>query len=196
MEAKKLNQNTNPQSLGCGAIVVLVAVPTFLLATCSSQPEPTLRDQIRTVRSDISDKKREISGVSPKCASVNKPKSPAQIREDSFAEFDIAIAENIDDATPAQEKAIRELLGAELGMHPSQVDGWKQIYKSRAENAQRQQRLRQYEAEREQENWDYERELHCDKLKMLKTELEVMKSNLQTLKDKRDKMRASAQESQ
>lgn len=53
------------------------------------------------------------------------------------AEVDIAMADNIDNVSPEQEWRIRKSIAAEMGLAPSEVDGWKDIYRSRAEQARR-----------------------------------------------------------
>jgi hypothetical protein len=55
----------------------------------------------------------------------------------ALAEVDIAMAENIDKVSPEQEWRIRKSIGAELGLAPSEVDGWKDIYRGRAEKARK-----------------------------------------------------------
>jgi hypothetical protein len=55
----------------------------------------------------------------------------------ALAEVDIAMADNIDNVSPEQEWRIRKSIGAEMGLAPSEVDGWKDIYRGRAEQARR-----------------------------------------------------------
>lgn len=55
----------------------------------------------------------------------------------ALAEVDIAMADSIDDVSPEQEWRIRKSIGAEMGLAPSEVDGWKDIYRGRAEQARR-----------------------------------------------------------
>ncbi|MGB3848131.1 MAG: hypothetical protein WA940_19820 [Sphingopyxis sp.] len=55
----------------------------------------------------------------------------------ALAEVDIAMADSIDDVSPEREWRIRKSIGAEMGLAPSEVDGWKDIYRGRAEQARR-----------------------------------------------------------
>lgn len=53
------------------------------------------------------------------------------------AEVDIAMADNIDNVSPEQEWRIRKSIGAEMGLAPTEVDGWKDIYRGRADQARK-----------------------------------------------------------
>lgn len=55
----------------------------------------------------------------------------------AMAEVDLAMADNIENISPSEERRIRASLGAEMGLAPSEVNGWKAIYRSRAEQAKR-----------------------------------------------------------
>ncbi|MDY7098705.1 MAG: hypothetical protein SXU28_11255 [Pseudomonadota bacterium] len=50
-------------------------------------------------------------------------------------EWDIAAADTVDSISPEQEYEIRTALGREMGLAPSEVDGWREIYERRAKLA-------------------------------------------------------------
>lgn len=77
-----------------------------------------------------------------------------------MAEVDLAMADNIDNISPTQEQRIRASLGAEMGLAPSEVNGWKEIYRSRATQAKSLiERAKAQEAETKDAACDYLPEL-------------------------------------
>ena len=54
-----------------------------------------------------------------------------------LAEWDIEAAIDVDNISQSQEWEIRKSLGAEMNVAPSEMNGWKAIYRARAENARR-----------------------------------------------------------
>lgn len=54
----------------------------------------------------------------------------------ALAEVDVAMAKNINNISSAEEQRIRASIGAEMGLAPSEVNGWRDIYRSRARQAQ------------------------------------------------------------
>jgi hypothetical protein len=76
------------------------------------------------------------------------PEEPIEAQRARYlAEWDSAAADNIANIAPDQEWEIRKALGKEMGLAPSEVNGWKQIYESRAESAKR--TLAKIESEKE-----------------------------------------------
>lgn len=55
----------------------------------------------------------------------------------ALAEADVAMAKNVDHITQDEEWRIRAAVGREMGLPPSQVDGWRAIYQGRAERARK-----------------------------------------------------------
>lgn len=100
------------------------------LAMCATAcaEEPTAREQLED----------RLSSAKSACAyqtvEYNKETVPQY-----EAEWDMAAAENIDSISPKGEWEIRKMLGREMGLHPSEVNGWREIYRKRAESARRQQ---------------------------------------------------------
>ncbi|QOV94228.1 hypothetical protein [Novosphingobium sp. ES2-1] len=58
-------------------------------------------------------------------------------RERALAEWDAIAGEDLDSISADQEWEIRRSIGDQMGLAPSQVNGWKSIYKARQEQAKR-----------------------------------------------------------
>lgn len=109
---------------------ICVLVGALALAGCTD----SIQDQLSLARSDLEREQTQLESTQNACRFG--PERPVdQIREEALAEWDAAAAENLDDISPDQEWEIRKSLGAEMGLAPSEVNGWKDIYRSRAEQA-------------------------------------------------------------
>lgn len=110
------------------------AAPLFVALlfciACKSQIE---RD-IETTRADLASFIESKSNLEDICNSHRVTLNRA-LGSKAKAELDIAIAENVDDATHAQEWEFRRMVAAESGVLPSEANGWKSVLKGRASNA-------------------------------------------------------------
>lgn len=121
-----------------------ILIPLLCIAGCdqdSSQAAlgPTEKVAIVTptqaAQKQVRDLKERLVRARETCES-----GPTRYDDDgaeAMAEVDVAMAENIENVSPEQEQRIRASIGAEMGLAPSEVNGWKAIYRSRAEQARR-----------------------------------------------------------
>jgi hypothetical protein len=105
----------------------------LLLSSCASDPGTI------AARKALTEANQDLAGTSRVCRDgpTGGPYSPPPLSEgeEALAEWDIAAAESIDSISPEQEWEIRAALGREMGLAPSQVNGWRDIYKARAGSA-------------------------------------------------------------
>lgn len=113
----------------------IVIVAAGLLSSCGS-PAPAT-----SVKADLAYAQTTLDGTKRVCRDGPEggpyvPPPPSEA-DRAKAEWDIAAAQNLDSVSTEQEWEIRASLGAEMGLAPSQVNGWRQIYRARAETAQK-----------------------------------------------------------
>lgn len=115
--------------------VLLVLSSLFMLPACSSSAS------MEVAKSELAEARVALEGTKRVCQ--NAPDATPAVTSlisdgaRSKAEWDIAAAENLKNVSPDQEWEIRKSLGAEMGLAPSEVNGWRDIYRSRAEQARR-----------------------------------------------------------
>lgn len=98
----------------------------------------------------------DLSSAESRCANANLAYARAD-GQIALSQFDEAVAANVDHASPRQEREIRAMLGREMGLPPSEVNGWREIYRARARNAQARRVSEQRESDRLRQDRDY----HC-----------------------------------
>lgn len=112
----------------------ITAASALLLASCAPS------NQLGTAKAELVHAQNALTGTKGVCKNgpTEGPYVPTPLTEGEKvrAEWDIAAAESLNDIQPQQEWEIRKSLGAEMGLAPSEVNGWRDIYKSRAEQAQ------------------------------------------------------------
>lgn len=113
-------------------IVALSCV--VLIAGCSCGP--SIEEQIQQAESTLEQTNSRLSNAELVCR-WGPQESADEIRERALAEWDSAVADNVQNISAEQEWEIRKSLGREMGLAPSEVNGWKQIYESRGESAKR-----------------------------------------------------------
>ncbi len=163
---------------GCFAAIMLVGIAT-LLFNCMGSDEPTDADEQVAVEAPLTDvevAEKEVSGLAERLEGVSATCEHGPPRDDpdgeiALAETDIAMADSMGNISQEQEWRIRASLGAEMGLAPSQVDGWRQIYRSRAEQARR--LIARTEAEERERQ-----EAACDYVPELKSELAQARQRL------------------
>lgn len=120
---------------------------SFSLAACTSAEELAKKERER-------EQAREIRQAEASRASLEEEVGLLQRRHEravricengaprrdpdgelELAEVDVAMADSIDSVSPEQEQRIRASIGAEMGLAPSQVNGWRSIYEGRARRA-------------------------------------------------------------
>lgn len=120
---------------------------SFSLAACTSAEELAKKERER-------EQAREIRQAEASRASLEEEVGLLQRRHEravricengaprrdpdgelALAEVDVAMADSIDSVSPEQEQRIRASIGAEMGLAPSQVNGWRSIYEGRARRA-------------------------------------------------------------
>lgn len=104
-----------------------VVFALLILGACQSETEA----KIEALQSDLASVRAELAG----CDSFETILMRKQ-GEKSLGEWDMAAGKDVGDIPPDQEWEIRKSLGAEMNLAPSEVNGWKEIYKSRAKTAQ------------------------------------------------------------
>jgi hypothetical protein len=106
--------------------LVFLGMMLFILGGCQSEKDR----KIEALQTELASVRSAIDGCENAMTELRTREGDA-----SLSEWDIAAAGNVDKVSPEQEWEIRKSLGAEMGLAPSEVNGWKEIYKSRAEAA-------------------------------------------------------------
>lgn len=125
---------------------VWLSICLFALSGCMFASDPTPEEQARL----------DLSAAEGRCANAMLAFNRAD-GQVALSQFDEAVAANLDNPTPRQEREIRAMLGREMGLPPSQVNGWREIYRARARNAQ----ARRAEEQRESDRLRQDRDYHC-----------------------------------
>jgi hypothetical protein len=116
------SQNDSTIAAGCLSVVGLGETLLFL-GFCSGQNKEKeiaeLQSRIETERSYLADYERDCK--------YGPEESADDIRERSLAEWDAAVGNNIGNIAPDQEWEIRKALGREMGLAPSEVNGWRDL---------------------------------------------------------------------
>lgn len=106
-----------------------------------------------------------------------------EAREQALAEVDVAYGASIEKISPEQEWEIRKSLGREMGLSPGEVNGWRDIYRERAENAQNKlknisklNKLREPEKKQKQL-------AACEEMALMKNEIEILNNKVPELKE-------------
>ena len=151
----------------------------FCFAACgpeTSQTEivDTSENVVKAAQKSVADLEERLARALATCE--NGPSRYDPSGKLALAEVDVAMAENIVEVTPEQEQRIRTLIGAEMGLAPSQVDGWREIYESRGAAA----RALLKQAEREE---DLQQQRACDYLPELRTLLSDAETDLASLQN-------------
>lgn len=124
--------------IGCGLLMIIGFVG--LLHSCitsddvDGSAEATMTSLERAEK-NVADLDEQLERATITCR--DGPPRHDLDGEIALAEVDLAMVEGIDSVSPEQERRIRASLGAEMGLAPSEVDGWRDIYRSRAEAARR-----------------------------------------------------------
>lgn len=118
--------------MGVGAL----AIPVFLLVQCTSIGQSSEERLLGAKRVEL---KRLADGQSSnENACFQREVELNQARgQQALADWDNGAAANLENVSEEQEWEIRKSLGREMGLAPSEVNGWKDIYRSRAEGAAR-----------------------------------------------------------
>jgi hypothetical protein len=158
----------------CGALI-------WGVNSCSSsRAESERQDRIEALQRDIAETRARIPDLQTQCK--YGPKEDADDARDRYlAEWDSAVGDNLANIAPDQEWAIRAALGREMGLPPSQVNGWKQIYESRAQAAKA--TLARIESEKKQKaaERDKEQQEICDRLELNRSSLKEDQAELRRL---------------
>jgi DNA-binding transcriptional regulator YdaS (Cro superfamily) len=194
-----MSQTTQNQTLGCGGLIALGIFFVMFTSKCSGEAEDAklpIREQISELRQEISDKKIALMHGKYRCEARTPLESLKEQGEAEQNLWDIAAAENLDNISSAQEWEIRKSIGAELGLAPSEVNGWKEIYRRRAASAKR--KLERSDGDKlieevKQAHWDKNRQSRCEEYKQADKELAELKADLVELRSKRAMQRKSAQ---
>jgi hypothetical protein len=187
--------NSNQQTIGCGGAVALAIFFVLFISKCGGEPEDTISSldyDIRSLTDDIHQKKRLLIRLKSACESEFPLLSPRDEGRQAQAAWDAAAAENLDNISPEQVWEIRRSLGAELGIAPSEVDGWRQIYLQRAEASRRALDRDQARQAIEQRDWDADKDQRCSKYESGVREIEGLEAEENGLRAKRKKMMQSA----
>ena len=107
----------------CKRLIILAIIA---MSACSSAET----ERLEKITSELA----EIESRDAACFAAQRAQSEAQ-GASSLREWDTAAAENLENVSPEQEWEIRKQLAREMNLAPSEVDGWKDIYRSRAKQA-------------------------------------------------------------
>lgn len=100
------------------------------MASCG----PSNEDLLAQATQRLDNSKAMLPSLETACR-YGPPESADEVRERSLAEWDAIAGENVANISPNQEWEIRRSLGREMGLAPSEVNGWRQIYEARATRA-------------------------------------------------------------
>lgn len=146
------------------------------LSSCAESTE----DQLRTTRSGLEEVEQRLKDAEHVC-NYGPPRTSREIREEAIAEWDIAAAENLDNISQQEEWRIRKAIGAEIGLPASDVNGWKDIYRSRAEQATRRlQERKATESRREKSRLNDQKEA-CASLPEYQRDVDLLRANASKL---------------
>jgi hypothetical protein len=164
---------------GClGSILigsVLYSCVSSLSSPTAHAPVPAVeapRTPLQAAQKNVGDLSERLKRARDTCE-FGPPSYDAD-GSDALDEVDVAMADNIDNVSPSQEQRIRESMGAEMGLSPSQVDGWKDIHRGRAQQA----RLR---LERRRAANEASKRGACSNIAGLERELEQAEQSVQAL---------------
>jgi hypothetical protein len=136
-----------------------MCLPALLIACGSDLPTPEEHAQ------------EMLDIVEARCARL-KIEANQAYGQQALAEWDEAAASVTETISPKQEWEIRKSLGREMGLAPSEVNGWKEIYKARAEAA----RNNAGRVQTEIEKANAERDEVCGQIPKLEAELRTARS--------------------
>lgn len=111
---------------------IVSAFCVLFLSSCSSNEQILLKEltaELDTAENDTSFSQEQCTKLSIEHSKVSG--------QASLAEWDMAAAANIDNVSKSQEWEIRKAIGQQMGLGPSEVNGWKDIYRARAQQAKR-----------------------------------------------------------
>lgn len=150
-----------------------LALLALLLSACSSREE----NEMEAKQEELEATKTELSSTESTCFSAEIARNRAEGKM-ALAEFDMVAVENVDHMSKDQEWAIRKSIGAEIGLAPSEVNGWKDMYRGRAEAAKRAQESIKYKIEEAAK----EAKSHCDwrddrRKRVTELETEILRLN-------------------
>lgn len=111
---------------------ICVLAGVLALVACTE----SLETRLASARSELERGQQQLESTKLICA-YGPQRSVDEVRKEALAEWDVAAAQSVDDISREQEWEIRKSLGAEMGLAPSEVNGWKDIYRGRAEQAKR-----------------------------------------------------------
>ena len=94
----------------------------------------SIEDKLHAAQSEYEQSQDQLKVVTSNCEFGPSP-SINEVREEALAEWDAAAADNLENISPEQEWEIRKALADEMGLAPSEVNGWKDIYRGRAAQA-------------------------------------------------------------
>lgn len=121
----------------------LVFLFTIAVTACNDAPQPEPQPTaIEKATAELSNATEVLAGTEDTCANGYHPDEPS-VNGDTLEErqaagrlsqekWDLAAAEAIKDVSSAEEARIRNSLGAEFGIAPSEMNGWRDIYEARA----------------------------------------------------------------
>ena len=116
----------------------------FALPACQSETE----EKIQLLQSELQSAQLNLSSCENANTELLKEKGKVDL-----AQWDEAVASDLEIVSPEQELEIRRSLGEKMGIEPSQVD-WKEIYRSRGKAAKSQLSGKNYGLEFAQERYD------------------------------------------
>jgi hypothetical protein len=159
---------TKRVAAAAGAHLILVAIPVLASTGCG----PSISAQIAEADQKLSALHQAEQDQQLTCRYGPTP-SPDEVREKSLAQWDAAAGDSLADIAPDQEWEIRKALGREMGLAPSEVNGWRDIYERRAAEARRT-LARNKEEEAEKEKRDLAaRKAACEQLQATRTDIKA-----------------------
>ena len=102
-------------------------VGAFALAGCTE----LIGDKLHDAQSEYEQGQDQLRVLASNCEFGPSP-SINEVREEALAEWDVAAAGNLENISPEQEWEIRKSLADEMGLAPSEINSWKDIYRGRA----------------------------------------------------------------
>lgn len=154
-----------PRVVAFGCASLPIGAMVFIIIGIGSCVQESMRDSeielIAQLKEQLREEKSQLLKSELGCK-YGPDESPDQIRTRELAQVDIALAENVDNISVEREWEIRRSIGTEMGLAPHEVNGWKDIYRGRAEAAKRELEMLERERPEREAKEREEKQRLCD----------------------------------
>ena len=115
----------------------------LLLASCGDPKPPPVHvaTPLEKASADLAGSRSILESDTDMCKNGYHPATPSatgdtlaerqEAGQRALEDWDAVAADDVDNTSPAEEARIRKSLGAQFGLPPSEMNGWKDIYRGR-----------------------------------------------------------------